>query len=63
MTSKDAPRASADAGPPASADAGPSAEPVLPDQSREDTDEGWGEYPERDDDWLQRDRPPHWSDF
>jgi hypothetical protein len=55
VTSKDAQ--------PASPDAGPPAEPVLPDQSREDTDEGWGEYPERDDDWLQRDRPPHWSDF
>ena len=55
MTSKDTQ--------PALPDAGPLAEPVLPDQSREDTDEGWGEYPERDDDWLQRDRPPHWSDF
>jgi hypothetical protein len=39
------------------------AEPALPEQSREDTDEGWGEYPARDDDWLKRDRPPHWADF
>jgi hypothetical protein len=38
-------------------------DPVLPEQSREDTDEGWGEYPGRDDDWLRRDRPPHWADF
>jgi hypothetical protein len=37
--------------------------PVPPEQSREDTDEGWGEYPGRDDDWLRRDRPPHWADF
>jgi hypothetical protein len=46
----------------------PGAEPVprpaaLPEQSREDTDAGWGEYPERADDRLYRDRPPHWDDF
>ncbi len=36
--------------------------PVLPDQSREDTDAGWGEHPEPDDDErLRRDRPPHWD--
>jgi hypothetical protein len=34
---------------------------VLSGQSREDTDAGWGEYPERDDDRLHRDRPPHWD--
>ena len=38
-------------------------EPVLPEQSREDTDAGWGEYPEAADDRLSRDRPPHWDDF
>jgi hypothetical protein len=37
--------------------------PGPPEQSREDTDAGWGELPERDDDRLYRDRPPHWSDF
>jgi hypothetical protein len=38
--------------------------PVLPEQSREDTDAAWGEYPEADgDDRLDRDRPPHWDDF
>jgi hypothetical protein len=43
------------------------AAPVLPTpvpltQSREDTDVGWGEYRERDDDdRLVRDRPPHWD--
>lgn len=38
-------------------------EPVLPEQSREDTDAAWGEYPEPADDRLYRDRPPHWDDF
>jgi len=40
---------------------------VLPEQSREDTDAGWGEYPatdnERDKERLNQDRPPHWDDF
>ena len=36
--------------------------PLLPTQSREDTDVGWGEYRESDDDdRLLRDRPPHWD--
>ncbi len=36
--------------------------PLPPTQSREDTDAGWGEYRERDDDdRLLRDRPPHWD--
>jgi hypothetical protein len=36
--------------------------PVLPDKSREDTDAGWGERPEPDDDErLSRERPPHWG--
>jgi hypothetical protein len=37
--------------------------PVQPVQSSEDTDAAWGEYPQRDDDRLNRDRPPHWDDF
>ena len=37
-------------------------EPVVPPQSREDTDAGWGEVPEpSDDDRFYRDRPPHWG--
>jgi hypothetical protein len=36
--------------------------PVLPAQSSEDTDIGWGDYAEPDDDRLIRDRPPHWDD-
>ena len=41
---------------------GPS-EFLLAEQSREDTDADWGEYPEAGDDRLYRDRPPHWDDF
>lgn len=40
----------------------PDEQPVLPAQSQEDTDIGWGEPPELDDDErLYRDRPPHWD--
>jgi hypothetical protein len=38
-------------------------EPAAPEQSREDTDAAWGDYPEPADDRLYRDRPPHWDDF
>ena len=42
--------------------ADPDDEPVLPAQSREDTDAAWGEPAEPDDDErLYRDRPPHWD--
>jgi hypothetical protein len=41
----------------------PVGEPVQPEQSREDTDAAWGDYPEPADDRLYRDRPPHWDDF
>jgi hypothetical protein len=49
---------------PASADArDPDDSPVLPLQSQDETDAGWGEQPEPDDDdRLRRDRPPHWDD-
>lgn len=34
---------------------------VLPDQTRDDTDRGWGEWRETDDDArLLEERPPHW---
>jgi hypothetical protein len=53
----DTPKPPASAGPPDPDDA-----PVLPAQSREDTDAGWGEPAEPDDDErLYRDRPPHWD--
>jgi hypothetical protein len=36
--------------------------PVLPAQSQDETEVGWGERPEPDDDErLYRDRPPHWD--
>jgi hypothetical protein len=36
--------------------------PVLPLRSPADTDVGWSEPPEPDDDErLNRDRPPHWD--
>jgi hypothetical protein len=37
---------------------------ILPDQTTDDTDEGWGEPPglaARDDDRLLAERPPHWD--
>lgn len=40
----------------------PDDKPVLPAQSREDTDAGWGERPEPDDDERRYgERPPHWE--
>ena len=44
-------------------DAGHAGGAVLPEQSREDTDAAWGEYPESADDRLYRDRPPHWDNY
>ena len=37
-------------------------EEVLPDQTSDDTDRGWGEHPddEDDDERLIREKPPHW---
>jgi hypothetical protein len=36
-------------------------EPVLPEQTRDDTDAGWGERRDSNDDRLLADRPPHWE--
>lgn len=36
-------------------------EPLLPEQTRDDTDAGWGEHHRADDDWLRQERPPHWD--
>jgi hypothetical protein len=35
----------------------------APEQTRDDTDAGWGERPDQDaqDDWLREQRPPHWG--
>jgi hypothetical protein len=39
------------------------AEPVLPEQTRDDRDLGWGDEPgERDAEWYRRERPPHHGD-
>lgn len=35
--------------------------PVLPDQTRDDTERGWGGLAETNDDRLYEDRPPHWG--
>jgi hypothetical protein len=35
--------------------------PVLPEQTREDTDRGWGERSWTNDDRLLDERPPHWD--
>ncbi|MFY1689738.1 hypothetical protein [Plantactinospora sp. WMMB782] len=34
---------------------------VLPEQSVDDTDQGWGERPDTNDERLLADRPPHWD--
>ena len=36
-------------------------EPVLATQTRDDTDRGWGERSDSNDDRLLEDRPPHWG--
>lgn len=34
---------------------------VLPEQTADDTDRGWGEPAGGNDDWLLAERPPHWD--
>ena len=34
---------------------------VLPEQTRDDTDAGWGERAGGNDDRLREERPPHWE--
>ena len=34
---------------------------ILPDETADDTDRGWGERPADNDDRLLADRPPHWE--
>ncbi|MEO3778545.1 hypothetical protein ABGB16_17170 [Micromonospora sp. B11E3] len=34
---------------------------VLPEQTSDDTDRGWGEVSGSNDDWLLAERPPHWD--
>ena len=35
--------------------------PLLPEQTRDDTDAGWGEESGSNDARLLADRPPHWG--
>ena len=35
--------------------------PLLPEQTRDDTDAGWGERFVANDRWLLDERPPHWD--
>jgi hypothetical protein len=35
--------------------------PLLPEQTRDDTERGWGESEASNDDRLLEDRPPHWD--
>jgi hypothetical protein len=35
--------------------------PVLPDQTRDDTERGWGGRDPSNDERLLEDRPPHWA--
>jgi hypothetical protein len=53
---------------PADATAGSKPKPkpkprAKPEQTRDDTDRGWGERPDEDahDRWLREQRPPHWE--
>ena len=34
--------------------------PLLPDQTLDDTEQGWGETESSNEDRLLEDRPPHW---
>jgi hypothetical protein len=48
--------------PPGAAPPEPDRRPVLPQRSSDETDAGWGERPEPDDDErLRQDRPPHYD--
>jgi hypothetical protein len=34
---------------------------ILPDQTADDTDAGWGEHSSANDEYLLAERPPHWG--
>jgi hypothetical protein len=43
--------------------AGQDDKPAVPVKSLDDSDIGWGELPDQDqDDRLREDRPPHWDE-
>jgi hypothetical protein len=39
----------------------PGGRPLFALRGREDTDVGWGDRPDSDDDRLDAERPPHWE--
>jgi hypothetical protein len=41
-------------------DAAAGREPAIPVRSADDSDVGWGESSDANDDRLRRDKPPHW---
>jgi len=57
------PRADADGAAPAHPAVDPAERPVLPDQTGDDLDIGWGERfaDTADDERFLRERPPHWE--
>jgi hypothetical protein len=56
------PGPAAASGPPPARPAVPDHRPVLPQRSSDETDAGWGDRPEPDDDErLRQDRPPHYD--
>jgi hypothetical protein len=42
-------------------DLDPEEAPLLPEQTHDDTERGWGETDTSNDDRLLEDRPPHWG--
>ena len=42
-------------------DIDPEEAPLLPEQTSDDTERGWGERDASNDDRLLEDRPPHWG--
>jgi hypothetical protein len=56
------PKQTPPADPPPDGPPDPDRRPVLPQRSSDETDAGWGERPEPDDDErLRQERPPHYD--
>jgi hypothetical protein len=59
---KQTPRQAPPVDPPDAAPPAPDPRPVLPQSGSDETDAGWGERPEPDDDErLRQERPPHYD--
>jgi|GEM_PF-6402125 len=33
---------------------------LLPERGTQDSDQGWGDDPSHNDEWLKNEKPPHW---